>query len=148
VLVKVSMDKIANGGGSFVSVGARTIGTSDYRAKVKVASNGALTLYLVKVLSNAETTLTSVNLGSAFNYTTGATLQIRVQATGTSPTTVRAKAWKTSQAEPASWQLTTTDTSAGLQAAGGVGVATFLSSTSTNVPIVFSFDDLIVTTAN
>ena len=103
------MDKIADGGGSFVSVGARTIGTNDYRAKVKVASNGALTLYLVKVVTNTETTLTSVNLGSAFNYTRVRRCKIRVQATGTSPTTVRAKAWKTSQTEPTSWQLTTTD---------------------------------------
>jgi PKD repeat protein len=147
VQVKVSMDKIADGGGSFVSVGARTIGTNDYRAKVKVAANGALTLYLVKVVSNAETTLTSVNLGSAFNYTSGSTLRIRVQATGTSPTTIRAKAWKTTQTEPAAWQLTTTDSTSGLQVAGGAGLATYLSSTVTNVPIVFSFDDLAVTNA-
>jgi hypothetical protein len=117
--MKVSLDKVANGGGACISVGARTIGTNDYRAKVKVASTGALTLYLTKVISNTETTLTSVNLGSAFNYTAGATLQIRVQAVGTSPTTVRAKAWKTTQTEPTTWQLTTTDSSAELQAAGG-----------------------------
>ena len=105
VSVKVSMDKVAGGGGSFVSVGARTIGTNDYRAKVKVASNGALTLYLVKVVANTETTLATTNLGSAFNYTAGATLNIRVQATGTDPTTLQAKAWKSTQTEPASWQL-------------------------------------------
>ncbi|HEY3407819.1 MAG TPA: PKD domain-containing protein [Propionicimonas sp.] len=144
-VVKVTLDKIPDGGGGFVSVGARTIGTSDYRAKVKVASTGVLTLYLVKVVSGAETTLTSVTLGSAFTYTVGSTLQIRVQATGVSPTTVRAKVWKTTQTEPAAWQLTTTDSTAGLQTAGGVGLVTFLSGTSTNFPIVVSFDDLLVT---
>ena len=111
------------------------------------ASNGALTLYLTKVISNAETTLTSVNLGSAFNYTTGATLNIRVQAVGTSPTTLRAKAWKTTQTEPTTWQVTTSDSSSGLQAAGGVGLATYLATTATNQPVVVSFDDLSVVTA-
>lgn len=84
-----------------------------------------------------------MQLGSAFSYTVGSTLNIRVQATGTSPTTLRAKAWKSTQAEPASWQVSTTDSTAGLQAAGGVGVATFLSSTSTVFPTV-SLDDLVV----
>ncbi|MGV8909826.1 MAG: PKD domain-containing protein, partial [Propionicimonas sp.] len=144
-LVKVTLDKIPNGGGGFVSLGVRTIATTDYRAKVKVAANGVLTLYLVKVINGTETTLTSTAIGAAFNYTVGSTLQIRAQATGTSPTTVRAKVWKTTQTEPSAWQLTTTDSSAGLQTAGGVGVVTYLSSTSTNFPIVVSFDDLLVT---
>ena len=53
--VKVALDKIPDGGGGFVSLGVRTIGTTDYRAKVKVASNGVLTLYLVKVINGTET---------------------------------------------------------------------------------------------
>jgi len=143
--VKVSLDKVPNGGGGFVSLGVRTIGTTDYRAKVKVASTGALTLYLVKVVNGTESTLTSTPLGAAFNYTVGSTLQIRAQASGVSPTTVRAKVWKTTQTEPAAWQLTTTDSTAGLQTAGGVGLVTYLSGTSTNFAIVVSFDDLLVT---
>lgn len=75
----------------------------------------------------------------------GSTLQIRAQATGVSPTTVRAMVWKTTQTEPSTWQLTTTDSSAGLQTAGGVGLVTYLSATSTNIPIMVSFDDLVVT---
>ncbi|HEY3407049.1 MAG TPA: PKD domain-containing protein, partial [Propionicimonas sp.] len=143
--VKVALDKIPDGGGGFVSLGVRTIGTTDYRAKVKVAATGVLTLYLVKVINGTETTLTSTSLGTAFSYTLGSTLQIKAQATGVSPTTVRAKVWKTTQTEPSTWQLTTTDISAGLQTAGGVGLVTFLSGTSTNTPIVVSFDDLLVT---
>jgi hypothetical protein len=75
----------------------------------------------------------------------GSTLNIRAEALGASPTTVRAKVWKSTQAEPASWQLSTTDASAGLQVAGGVGLVTYLSGSSTNFPIVVSFDDLVVT---
>jgi hypothetical protein len=41
--------------------------------------------------------------------------------------------------------LSTTDASSGLQVAGGVGLVTYLSGSSTNFPIVVSFDDLVVT---
>ena len=145
VLVKVTMDKIADGGGSFVSVGARATATNDYRAKVKVASNGALTLYLVKVVGGTETTLSSVALGSSFSYATGAVLNVRVEATGTAPTTVRARVWKSTQSEPTSWQLSTTDSTDGLQQAGGASVVAYLASSATNQPIAVRFDDLKVT---
>jgi PKD repeat protein len=149
VTVKVALNKIADGGGVYASVGARTIGTNDYRAKVKVAADGKLTLYLTKVESGTETTLTSVALSSAYTLTTSATtLQVRLQAFGTSPTTVRARVWKSGTTEGSTWQLSTTDSTAALQAAGGVGVAAYLSGTSTNGPIVVSFDDLSVVPAN
>lgn len=148
VTVKVQLDKVADSGGVFLSVGARTIGSDDYRAKVKIGpTNGALTLYLVRVINGAETSMASVSLGSAYNYTVGATLNIRVQATGTSPTTIRAKVWKSSQSEPANWQLSTTDSTTELQAAGGVGLVAYLAASATNAPIVAMFDDLMVTSA-
>ena len=83
--VTFSLDKLADGGGAYVSAGGRTIGTSDYRAKVKILPSGQLTLYLTKVVANAETTLTSVNLPASANYTLGSSLQLRLQVTGTSP---------------------------------------------------------------
>ena len=119
-------------------------GINDYRTKVKIGTNGALTLYLVRVVTNAETTLVTTNLGSAFNYTVGSTLQIKLEVTGTSPTTLRAKVWKTSQAEPSAWQLTTTDSTAGLQTSGGVALVSYLTSTVTNLPVTFRYDDLQV----
>jgi PKD repeat protein len=141
--VEFTLDKVPNGGGGFVSLGARTIGTTDYRAKVKVASTGQLTLYLVRVVNGAETTLTSTTLGAAYNFTVGSTVRIRVQAVGTSPTTLRAKVWKATQTEP-SWQLTATDSTAALQNPGGVGVVTYLATSATNAPVVASFDNLLV----
>ncbi len=142
VTANATIDKIADGGGAFVSVAARTIGTSDYRAKVKVAANGRLTLYLVRVVNGTETALSSTTLGSQFTYQVGSRLNVRVSATGTNPTTVRARTWISTQAEPLAWQLSTTDAAAGLQGPGGVGVATYLSSSATNYPIVMRFDYL------
>ncbi|MFT3860689.1 PKD domain-containing protein [Micropruina sp.] len=143
--VTFTLDKVPDGGGAYVGLGVRTIGTSDYRGKVKIGSTGALTLYVTKVVSGTETTIASTSLGSAYNFAVGSTIQLRVQAVGTSPATVQAKAWKTTQTEPSTWQVSGTDSTSVLQAAGGVGVQTYLSGTSTNVPIIVSFDDFLAT---
>ena len=144
ISVSIAMDKLADQGGAYVSVGGRTIGSSDYRAKVKVNPNGRMTLYLTKVVSNAETTLTSVNLPSSMTYEAGKQLNLRLQVFGTSPTTVRARVWTAGTSEPSSWQATTTDSTAALQKAGGVGIVGYLAGSATNAPITLSADDLLV----
>ncbi|MGO4122736.1 PKD domain-containing protein, partial [Arthrobacter sp. YAF16] len=45
-------------------------------------------------------------------------------------------------AEPANWQLSTTDSTATLQSAGGIGIYSYLSTTGTPTPLTVSFDDL------
>ena len=52
-------------------------------------------------------------------------LSVRVQVTGTAPTVVRARVWRTGQAEPTTWQVSATDATAGLQVAGAVGVGLY-----------------------
>ncbi|MGK9146001.1 PKD domain-containing protein [Plantibacter flavus] len=139
--VTFSLDKVADGGGAFVSLAGRQVSAgNDYRAKVKVASNGALTLYITRTVGGAETTLKTVALTGT--YTAGTEYTVRVQVDGSNATTINAKAWRTSTAEPATWQTTTTDTTAALQAAGTVGVMTYLSGSSTNFPVAVSFDNL------
>jgi PKD repeat protein len=143
VAVTVWSDKVANGVGEFVSVlGRRTATGDDYRAKVKVALDGVVTAYLSRVSAGAETPLTSGTV-SGLTYAAGDHLRIRVQVTGTSPTTVRMKVWRVGTTEPTAWQLTTTDATAALQAPGAVGLVTYLSGATTNLPVVFGFDDLL-----
>jgi PKD repeat protein len=140
-LATFSLDKVPNGGGSFVSVSARQVSSgNDYRAKVKIASNGGLTLYLGKTVGAVETSLKTVNL--AGTYSANTPYRIRVEVTGSNPTTVRAKVWPVSQAEPTDWQATVDDSTAALQTAGAVAVLTYLSGSSTNFPIVTTVDDL------
>ncbi|NKF32400.1 hypothetical protein HER21_38890, partial [Pseudomonas sp. BGM005] len=74
----------------------------------------------------------------------GEELQVRVQAFGTNPTTIRAKVWKTGTTEPTGWQVSTTDATAVLQAPGHVGVAAYLGSGTTNVPYTVSFGTIKV----
>jgi hypothetical protein len=74
----------------------------------------------------------------------GTTYVVRVQAVGASPTTIRAKAWKATAAEPAAWAAEKTDSTLGPPTAGSTGIRTI--STSQTVMTV-SFDDLVATEA-
>ncbi|CAD5991104.1 conserved exported protein of unknown function [Agreia sp. COWG] len=140
-----ALDKLADGGGTFFSLAGRQISSgNDYRAKIKVAANGALTLTLGKTVATAETALKAVNLTGS--YVAGTEYRVRTEVTGTNPTTVRAKVWAVTQTEPAAWQATADDTTAALQSAGTVGVMTYLSGSSSNFPLVTSIDDLSVAT--
>ena len=60
------------------------------------------------------------------------------------PTALSAKVWRASAAEPAAWQLNGSDSTAGLQVAGGAGLVGYLSGSSTNFPVVLRFDTLSV----
>jgi hypothetical protein len=82
------------------------------------------------------------DVDTGLSFTPGDTFLLRAQAEGASPTTIRARAWEQGTAEPASWQATATNATAGLQQAGSVGIRTVnLSSTATTL----RFDDLAAT---
>ena len=142
--VTVSADKIANGGGMFASLLGRRANNNDYRAKIKVGSNGAVSLYLTKVINNAETTIAGPLAIAGLTMAANDPVVIRLSLTGTAPTTLSAKVWRASAAEPAAWQLNASDSTAELQVAGGAGLVGYLSGSSTNVPVVLRFDTFTV----
>ncbi|WP_157535931.1 LamG-like jellyroll fold domain-containing protein [Microbacterium sp. Root166] len=128
-------DKAGTGGGVYTSLVARRIGTSDYRLKVRVTAT-ATTIFLVRTVNGVETTLAAQNATGVF--APGDVLNARFQAQGAGTTTLRAKVWESGTTEPATWQATATDTSAGLQAPGAVGIYSYLSGSATNGPVVLS----------
>ncbi|MCL3861295.1 PKD domain-containing protein [Actinotalea sp. K2] len=139
----VSLDKVATGGGTFVAlIGRRTTTTDDYHARVRVFESGAVTISAMR----SGTTLQSV-LVPGLTYAANDELRIRVEVSGTSPTTIRAKVWKVGAEEPAGWQVTTTDATPALQVAGGIGVLTYLTGSTTNAPVTARWDDLIAVPA-
>ena len=140
----VTTDKAPTGGGLYISVeGRRVDGVGDYRAKVHLTSTGKVTLMLERTDSTgAETTLSSEVAVAGLTYVPGMVLRIRVEVTGTSPTTVRARVWDASQSEPTTWQATATDSTAGLQTAGAIGIVGVLSGSATNSPVAFQFTNL------
>lgn len=143
VSVSVALQQDATGSGAYASVIGRRVGTDDYRARAKVLATGVVQLQLMR----GATTLTVQNI-SGLTYTTGSQLRLRIQVFGTAPTTIRAKVWSAGGTEPAAWQLSTTDATAAMQAAGSVGLAFYLGSTATVTPVTAAFDDLVVTRMN
>ena len=137
----LSLDQAPTGGGTFAYLMARRVGTSHYRAVVRHLATGGVTLGLSRVVSNAETSLGSLTLPGV-TYTPGAVLQVRLDVSGDTTATLRAKAWLQGIPEPADWSITRTDTTASLQAPGAVGLSTYLAGSATR-PSRVDLDDLL-----
>ncbi len=147
--VQLSLDKVADGGGSTSAVCSRYTGTGttakSYCARVKVTSAGVATLSAVSRTGFTDAALKSFTLPSAL--VAGSQLKIRFQVTGSNHTTLRAKIWLAGGTEPGAWQVDTTDANdLGPQTAGGFALANTIASSSTNVPITARWDDLVITT--
>ncbi|MHA7240804.1 PKD domain-containing protein [Arthrobacter sp. TMS1-12-1] len=136
------LDKVPDGGGLHLTVVGRNVaGVGDYGAKLLVAGTG-MSLIGEKTVNTTVTRLGSASVPLAFSMAD--TYTVRVRVSGTAPTTVQAKVWKVGTAEPAAWQLTSTDSEPALQKAGSVAVETYLSGSATMAPLQVRFDDLLV----
>jgi PKD repeat protein len=141
-----SLDKQPTGNGLYLSTFLRRGSGGSYFAKSRVDSTGGVWVELCRrPASGSEVSLGTAVKVSGLTYSAGDTLQLRLQAVGSSPTTLRAKVWKQGTTEPTTWQRSVTDSTAGLQIAGSVGVSPYLSSGATNAPVTVKIDDLAVT---
>lgn len=122
----------------YVGLVGRRVGASEYGARVVVGSSGSVALQIQR---NTDTVLKSATV-AGLTFASGNSLQFRVQVVGTSPTTIRAKVWKVGTTEPSTWQVSITDSTAGLQTAGSIGLYSYLSRTATPTPSVISYDNL------
>lgn len=139
--VTVTTDKVGTGNGVYIyTVGRRTASNNEYRGRIRLTSSNTVAVAITGLLnSSTEATLaTEVSLAGV-TYTPGLQLKVRLQVVGTSPTTLRLKVWPASVAEPGTWTRTATDSTATLQAAGSVGLSSFLSGSATNAPVVTQF---------
>ena len=82
---------------------------------------------------------------SGVTYVAGDTFRVRFTVTGNGTTNLSAKAWKVGTPEPAAAQVTATDSTAALQAAGSFQIVSYLSGSSTNAPVTTSVDNLLIT---
>ena len=144
----VALDKVPAGGSAFVAVIGRMVPSAgSYRTRIAVAPNGSVSVALLRTSAAGGQTLLQPPVAlPGVVYSASARLAVRMQVTGTSPTTIRAKVWPQGATEPSTWTRSTTDVTTGLQAPGSVGVATSLPATATNGPVTASLDDLIVQT--
>lgn len=137
VKTEVAFPARPTGGSAYTSIIARRVGSIDYRAVLVTNAAGAVTMHV----RQTDTALASRATGITINP--GDTLMVRVEAVGTSPTTVRAKVWKSGTTEPTDWLLSATDSTASLQTAGHVGLSTYLAGAATNLPFVTVFDNFV-----
>jgi PKD repeat protein len=146
LLVDLSVDKVATGGGQTVVLMARRSGSSDYRLKVRFLAGGVMHLAWSRVVVGAERTLGEV-LVKGLTYSPGQVLRVRfdVSGAGAGVTALSGSVWPVGSVEPASPVISGTDSEPSLQGAGSIGIQAGLASTVTNAPVSFSFDNLSVT---
>ncbi|WP_273652151.1 hypothetical protein [Cellulomonas fimi] len=131
----VSLDKTPVGGSVDADVVGRFVNaTSGYRLRVKMLADGKVRTSLISVNGSTTTTLASQ---TPLGLTGGAgkQLEVRLVATGTSPTKLQAKIWAAGTAEPADWQVAASDSTAALQTAGGIAFGGYTGPSVTNAPI-------------
>jgi PKD repeat protein len=129
----------STGNGTYVYVtGRRVNGVGEYRVRVRLLANGTVALALSRLTGTTEAFPNGEIIVPGVTYTPGTPLNVHVQVFGTGTTTIRASVWTTGT-EPATWQMTRTDTTAGLQANGGIGLAVHRpSGTTANATVRFS----------
>ena len=134
ILTTVSVDR--TGAGYYASVIGRQVGSDMYSARLRFEANGVVRLY---ALRNESALANSFVLPGA-GYAPGEKLTVRVRVSGTTPTVVSAKVWRASEAEPADWQVSGTDTTAALQQPGAIGLISYLSGSSATPTALLSVD--------
>ncbi|MFF2371800.1 LamG-like jellyroll fold domain-containing protein [Agromyces sp. NPDC058110] len=137
--VAVTVDKDVSAGQIVAGVVGRQVGGDFYQGRIRLQPGGSVGLQLVR---GSSVILTNTTLGGV-SFAAGDTFLIKVAVTGTSPTTISGKIWKAGSPEPAVWQATTTDTTAGLQAPGSIGLESYISASATNIPISVRYDDFV-----
>jgi hypothetical protein len=143
VLAALALDKVPVGGPVYLSVqGRRVSANNEYDAKLVINADKSVTVRVVRLVGGVETALAGPVRVPNVTYAPGQVLDVRLQVTGTAPTTVRARVWASGAAEPSTWQASGTDATAALQAAGAVGVVGYLSSNATNAPVTVTFSSI------
>lgn len=126
--VSFAIDQAPVGGGQYVQINARQVGSDKYTARVRVQADGVLQLQVQR----SGTTLKAINLPQVA-YAPGDTVTIVVDlAQNGAATVLSAKAWVGAEsAEPSAWQVSATDSTPALQAEGTVGLMFYLSASAT-----------------
>lgn len=138
IVTDFALDQVPVGGTYYHQVLARMSGTTSYyMLTARIETTGALRVYVSRVVSGTETVLRTVAYTS-FGYAAGERLSMRLDVSGTGTTNLAAKVWRATGTEPATAQVTATDTTAVLQSAGAIGIRAYTGSGMTSLPLVVS----------
>ena len=134
---RVAFDRLPGAGNTFAYVLARQNDNTAFRAMVRIAPNGAVFVQLKRAVNNAESNLTA-DTATGLTCAANQRLGFRLRVVGTQ---LQFRVWDAAGAEPATWNLTATDATAALQAAGGIGLRTYTGSGVPNGPVTTSLDN-------
>ena len=125
-----STTAFAGGVQGFTIIGRQTA-TGLYAARIRI-EDGLFRLYTMRdeVALTGSTTISGA-------YTPGSLIWCELSVTGISPTTIAAKMWLDGTSEPSLYQQTSTDSTAGLQEAGFIGLNGTLSGTASAAELSF-----------
>jgi PKD repeat protein len=144
IVVDTSANAAATGNGIYQSILARHVGSSDYRLKVRLLPGNVVHLAMSKVVNGSETYFSEVSI-SGLNYQVGNTLRLRfVLKTSNGVTTLTGTVWNPATAEPTKPQISTTDSTAALQAPGALGLVSYVPAGATTLPVLTTWDNLSV----
>ena len=134
----VSVSRLPTSGGLYLAIAGRRVSAGQYQAKLRFRPDGSIGVGLGRLTTSwAETALVAERTVSGVRGVVGQFVRVRVQVTGTSPTTLRAKVWQATAAEPSAWTVTANDSTAGWQVAGGIGLDGYLSRSSASLTARF-----------
>ena len=128
--LRFGYDQASSGGGIYSQViGRGTMGTG-LGVKVWVPSSGTLYLTPFEKVAWAEKQLSNAVRVRGISVQPKQMFEMRLQTTGTGTSTVRVKVWPVGAEEPEAWVTTATTATPQVQAAGGIALATMLSSSA------------------
>jgi hypothetical protein len=117
-IMSLSFDTLATGATHSGTMKVRRNGTAFYGARLRqLATNGNIDLTLLAsgtAVGSAVVVMRDAPPNTKFN--------VKFLCEGTSPTTLKLKAWLDGDEEPEAWTIETTDSTAGVQISGTVGL--------------------------
>jgi hypothetical protein len=123
----------------------RRDGNNAYRPKIILRSDGTVAAHAGVLISNSESSVAPAVTVPGLTQVAGGVIWVRAQVTGANPTTIRVKAWADGQPEPSVWHFEATNSAPAVQGPGGVGLRVYIGTTVSNSPVLFEFDDFVVT---
>ncbi|MGY1805394.1 PKD domain-containing protein [Blastococcus sp. SYSU D00922] len=141
----VTVAQAPTGGGVNVLLTGRRVGLNqEYRLRLRFLANGQVLAGWTRLSGTSSDVLIGTEVALPGTYVPGTPLRVRMNVTGTGTTQLQARVWKASDPEPATWTVARSDTTASLQAAGGVGAMAYLSGTATTAPVSVQLSGLEV----
>ena len=86
-------ETMPTGGGLYLGQSVRIGGGAEYLGRVRIMSSGVVQVSINKIVGGVESTIAAPVNVTGLTYTAGQKLELRTQAIGTAPTTVRVKVW-------------------------------------------------------